>query len=836
MTIIDKINEYQEKLEFILTDEEAKESFKEKIDQFPPDKIENLTNYWNQSLKNLSDKFKNFLKDIQYDDEGNISKEEVKIDFLHNAATKNNKYVKPFYNRNGENYLEAREDENIEVLNDYKKMDFTIYQSLAQEINNCITRLIMPRYRRAVEIEDLDRNFWVIGQNLTLLNKLILDLEDLFGEDLIAELCGLWDNIYRLWQAIFGLIDLTDNINTNEKIRIILHIPVNGYKEAVNKRIIYFSYNEILEQIIGKTNEEIIQNYHIDNANNSIVQLDCNKDTQVNLSAFFQMVLEKNFAILKNENSEGQVIYDIFSLSFTDREKFELNGYNWYKKTIKIEHLWIDFICDNGYIYTYTDNNFGDQTKLLNYDFNISIPMYINQIDGGADFSYHDIVRINRPIPYLKDLQDSGDYTVHMAAFNDGNLWIYKDGDTSLMVYDGFYGVDFSKYPSQRKITNIYNSYFYLSTNNLFNIKMSSSDLINCKHPIDGQTYIENEYINTFTEKDFTVNLRYLTGRDNGQEIEILTTKDKVIFPVKYIPKVTAKNDFIGKITYTINDDYTKNPPELILELNKKTGSLKIDLNHIKKKNSSVIDIDKLWNKISTDLETYYKNKAGALQNYEMKVFLPWIYTNPWNNNSSTSVYNAGVKYLFIVCVYKINNKLYFKKLFTINKKIDFFHESSIQKAIQPITDAEGYSATGGYFPFFNGVWHGGFQVDILNYAVNSQNDNFDIILKRLEGKIRYHKFEENGKTNEISAMVFAGNIYNKNWKIDMIKGYPYKLDGYEIDKESSAEEIDEKYRNRNPNNFIYAGKIENGRVKIKNTGVYLTTNTLPWSENADWE
>ena len=39
MTIVDKINEYQDKLRFILTDAEAKESFRKKIDQFPPDKI-----------------------------------------------------------------------------------------------------------------------------------------------------------------------------------------------------------------------------------------------------------------------------------------------------------------------------------------------------------------------------------------------------------------------------------------------------------------------------------------------------------------------------------------------------------------------------------------------------------------------------------------------------------------------------------------------------------------------------------------------------------------------------------------------------------------------------
>lgn len=827
MTTIDKINEYQEKLEFILTDEEAKESFKEKIDQFPPDKIENLTNYWNQSLKNLSDKFKNFLKDIQYDDEGNISKEEVKIDFLHNAATETNKYVKPFYNRNGENYLEAREDENIEVLNDYKKMDFTIYQSLAQEINNCITRLIMPRYRRAVEIEDLDRNFWVIGQNLTLLNKLILDLGDLFGEDLIAELCGLWDNIYRLWQAIFGLIDLTDNINTNEKIRIILHIPVDGYKEAVDERIIYFSYNEILEQIIGKTNEEIIQNYHIDNANNSIVQLDCNKDTQVNLSTFFQMVLEKNFAILKNENSEGQVIYDIFSLSFTDREKFELNGYNWYKKTIKIEHLWIDFICDNGYIYTYTDNNFGDQTKLLNYDFNISIPMYINQIDGGVDFSYHDIVRINRPIPYLKDLQDSRDYAVHMAAFNDGNLWIYKDGDNPPIGYDGFYGIDFSEYPSYRVISNVKSSYFKLSNNKLFNIRANSSDLIDCNHPVKGQTYIENEYVKNFTEKEFTINLRYLIGRTSNQEIEILTTKDKVNVPVKYVPIINILSDNIGKITYTVDNNDNKSNFRLDLKLGNEEKS--IDINKIKNSNNT-LNLTSLWSEIGDDLAEYYSKKASGIQEREMKVYLPCIFSNPWHNDNK-EVFNSGTKYLFIVCVYKINNEIKFKKIFTINKKIDFFKNSKIQDAIE----STGLDASNAYFPWVEDLHVGGFSMYITDYSIKMSNEDLEINLKQLEGRIRYNETLKN------SAITVSGPINNNGeWVIDDISGRPLKSYSAPSIPSSSlyssiAEIVDKKYRG-SKNIYIFGGEKNDKKVTISRTNFKLTSDTTPWSENEDWE
>ena len=52
----------------------------------------------------------------------------------------------------------------------------------------------MLKYLRRVEVEDLNRNFWVIGQNLSLLNKLVLDLDGPLVrtiKGLISEITGL---------------------------------------------------------------------------------------------------------------------------------------------------------------------------------------------------------------------------------------------------------------------------------------------------------------------------------------------------------------------------------------------------------------------------------------------------------------------------------------------------------------------------------------------------------------------------------------------------------------------------------------------------------------------
>lgn len=66
----------------------------------------------------------------------------------------------PFYNKLGINYLSARLDEiKMNVLN----MDYTN----ADDENEVGVNLLMPQYQRRVEVEDLNKNFWVIGQVLS---------------------------------------------------------------------------------------------------------------------------------------------------------------------------------------------------------------------------------------------------------------------------------------------------------------------------------------------------------------------------------------------------------------------------------------------------------------------------------------------------------------------------------------------------------------------------------------------------------------------------------------------------------------------------------------------
>ena len=67
-----------------------------------------------------------------------------------------------------------------------------------------VVNLLMPQYRRRVEVEDLNKNFWVISQVLSIL------LNQVFGDDGLeailkghmAEIMELWNNVKYLWNVI----------------------------------------------------------------------------------------------------------------------------------------------------------------------------------------------------------------------------------------------------------------------------------------------------------------------------------------------------------------------------------------------------------------------------------------------------------------------------------------------------------------------------------------------------------------------------------------------------------------------------------------------------------
>ena len=134
-----------------------------------------------------------------------------------NAATDFNDgpWVRPQYNVDGEIFSMVRGDDKSEyALNNEKETQFT--RKMTDEEKKDIgtssvaanwIRLIMPKYLRYVEVEDLNRNFWVISQTLTALSAFLFDNDSFFSifGDILGEIAQLWENVLYLWIALMEL-------------------------------------------------------------------------------------------------------------------------------------------------------------------------------------------------------------------------------------------------------------------------------------------------------------------------------------------------------------------------------------------------------------------------------------------------------------------------------------------------------------------------------------------------------------------------------------------------------------------------------------------------------
>ena len=122
-------------------------------------------------------------------------------------------WVNPWYNIDGDTYKNVRgSDKHLSVLDNDDHLQKTRTQKDTEV--DAVThykwpRLLMPENKRKVEVEDLDRNFWVIGQVIASMSAYLFDedspINALLG-GIINEILQLWENVMFLW-ADFATIN-----------------------------------------------------------------------------------------------------------------------------------------------------------------------------------------------------------------------------------------------------------------------------------------------------------------------------------------------------------------------------------------------------------------------------------------------------------------------------------------------------------------------------------------------------------------------------------------------------------------------------------------------------
>lgn len=193
------------------------------------------SSYWNKSVRDLWNSWIDRIPsdpDDKQRDIGDIKNSDAGFDFSKEP------YVKPDLNIDSQTYENVRGDDKIEsVLKNKKQMQYTHTQNKTDGVNTeKYIRLLMPKYLRRVEVEDLNRNFWVIAQTIGLISDYLLNPESPLNkliEGMLKEIAQLWDNIHRIWEALYALGEKTNN---NEQ-------QISRIAEAVQKTKVNISLN-----------------------------------------------------------------------------------------------------------------------------------------------------------------------------------------------------------------------------------------------------------------------------------------------------------------------------------------------------------------------------------------------------------------------------------------------------------------------------------------------------------------------------------------------------------------------------------------------------------------
>lgn len=207
--------------------------------------------HWNESLGKLIDYYYEIFE-AAADDEKGFYKADAGNNFEKN---KNAEWVKPFFNSDGQNYSTIRDsDTTLSTLSDNKNLQFTIDKVRL----DYYLRLIMPEYKRNVEIEDLNRNFWVIGQALTALYAYIFDENNPLPQllsGLLDEIVQLWENMFYLWVATSMLSEKKREQETRLIIYPITVDQINNFSESLSEK-------QLLEKIWAAVGNKIIDKYN----------------------------------------------------------------------------------------------------------------------------------------------------------------------------------------------------------------------------------------------------------------------------------------------------------------------------------------------------------------------------------------------------------------------------------------------------------------------------------------------------------------------------------------------------------------------------------------------
>lgn len=165
------------------------------------------------------------------------------------------KWVRPWYNIDFASYKAVRgTDIAKKAVSNDKNVDFT--REFTDEETKWM-RLLLPRNSRRVEVEDLNRNFWVISSVLGAVSSYLFDDNAPiagFVKRAAEELLHLWENTLYLWEAIATA--------SQKPITGIQTIVLPIYASSIQPYKKYDVYGPITEEELVERLKPLTQKYY----------------------------------------------------------------------------------------------------------------------------------------------------------------------------------------------------------------------------------------------------------------------------------------------------------------------------------------------------------------------------------------------------------------------------------------------------------------------------------------------------------------------------------------------------------------------------------------------
>lgn len=235
------------------------------------------------------------------------------VGLLSNYDKQFSSWVKPEKNVVGEKYSHVRGvDAILRYALSKALLQFTVNKTIDDEssagrgVIHSQIRLLMPKNSRQVFVEDLDRNFWVLGNSTAGLCAYLFGagspMKSIY-QQLVNELIQLWENVLSLW-ILIGLSTLKPSTD----IHVELFFVPNSSKEPYKK---YDDFTYFQNISTPSTKARIIDGtvaYARKYQNSNCVMFPCIRKINYEKNYFSEIYIPFVIFIMRNEDGTEKVV------------------------------------------------------------------------------------------------------------------------------------------------------------------------------------------------------------------------------------------------------------------------------------------------------------------------------------------------------------------------------------------------------------------------------------------------------------------------------------------------------------------------------------------------